>query len=133
MFVPKDMSRITKYKDDIFVGGTNTFSAEIDAYTVYSNNIDIDYKYFFRYFVPVNKRVSFEDYDSYGFLCKGIQTGSLIKIVRPADEVHLYHFEYRKEFYLIIESTKRCDFKEIENIAFSTLLTLGFFLRKHFT
>lgn len=126
--VPKDMSIITKYKDNLLEDTTNnTFSVDIDIHAMYSAKIKIDRKYYFRYFVPVNKQIEYDDYDHYNFLCKGKSAGNLIKIARPNDEIHLYHFRYHKELYLVVESTKPCNFKDIEDIAYSTLLTLGFF------
>ena len=70
----------------------------------------------------------FEDYYHYGFLCQGKQTGgNLIKIGIPDNEIHLYHFGYKKGFYLVVESVKPCYLKEIEAIAYAALLILGFF------
>lgn len=125
--IPNEMSRIVKYHDNVWDGSSNDFSIDIHAYTIYSNKIDITRKYYFRYFVPIDKRVNFEDYDHYAFLCQGKQLGSLIKINFPENEIHLFHFEYKKEFYLVIESTKQCYLKDIEDIAYASLLTLGFF------
>ncbi len=125
--IPNEMSRIVKHHDNAWDGGSNDFSIDVDAYTIYSSKIDANRKYYFRYFVPIDKRISFEDYDHYGFLCQGKQAGSLIKIIFPENEIHLYQFEYKKEFYLAIESTKQCYLTDIESIAYASLLTLGFF------
>lgn len=127
--IPNEMSRIVKHHDNAWDGSSNDFSIDVDACTIYSSKIDITRKYYFRYFVPVDKRVNFEDYDHYVFLCQGKQAGSLIKIIIPENEIHLFHFEYKKEYYLVIESTKQCYLKDIEDIAYASLLTLGFFSR----
>lgn len=124
--VPKNMSRITKYKDNIEYN-LNNFSMEINVDSMYSMKIDIDSTYYFRYFVPVDKRVHFDNYEYNYFNCNGKQAGSLIKIARIDDEVHLYNYKYGKDFYLVVESTKKCSFEEIESISYSSLLTLGFF------
>lgn len=125
--VPKDMSRIVKYKDNFTSNGLDDFSTEINADAMYSDKIDFNRKYYFRYFVPVETRLNFEDYAHYGFKCKGKHAGSLIKIARGDDEIHFYKFEYSKKFYLVVESTRQCLFNEIESLAYSSLLTLGFF------
>ena len=125
--IPNEMSRIVKHHDNAWDGSSNDFSIDVDAYTIYSSKIDTTRKYYFRYFVPVDKRVNFEDYDHYGFLCQGKQAGSLIKIIFPENEIHLYQLEYQKEFFLVIESTKKCCLKDIEKIAYAALLALGFF------
>lgn len=125
--VPKDMGRITKYRDNIFEQNLNNFSIEINADAMYSTMIDINRKYYFRYFVPIEKRADFEDFDHYEFKYNDNQIGSLLKIVRLNDEIHLYHFEYCKEHYLVVEATMPCSFNDIEKLAYCSLLTFGFF------
>lgn len=124
--VPDGMSRITTYRDNILGRVSNDFSIEVEAQIIHSSKIRPDCKYFFRYFVPVEKGVYFGDYAYYYFLCQGKQAGSLIKISLPGNEIHLYHFGYKNGFYLVVESIKSCYLTEIENIAYAALLTLGF-------
>ena len=38
----------------------------------------------------------------------------------------MYNFKYNKKGYIIIESSKKCYLKYIEDIAYASLLTLGF-------
>ncbi len=126
--VPDGMSRITTYRDNMLAGISDDFSIEVDAHIIHSRKINTERKFFFRYFVPVEKRVRFEDYYHYGFLCQGKHIGgNLIKIGIPDNEIHLYHFGYKKGFYLVVESVKPCYMKEIEAIAYAALLVLGFF------
>jgi hypothetical protein len=125
--IPDGMSRITKFKDNFVSSNSGTFSLEVEVDAIFNNKIDVERQYYFRYFVPVEKRVSFDDYEHYGFLCNNKQTGGLIKIACSENEIHLYHFGYQGDFYLVVESTRQCYLKEIEDIAYATLLTYGFF------
>ncbi|WP_315047361.1 hypothetical protein [Capnocytophaga sputigena] len=122
--ITEEMSRISKFKDNISKGD---YSLEVEINSIYNNKINTDKEYYFRYFIPTERKVCFNDYDSYNFQNQGKYTnGELIKINILQDEIHLYNFEYSKKNYLIIESSKKCSLKYIEDIAYASLLTLGF-------
>ena len=59
--VPNGMSRITKHDHNAWNEGTNDFSIEVDAYTVSHGKINVDCKYYLRYFVPIDKKIYFDD------------------------------------------------------------------------
>lgn len=94
--VPDGMSRITTYRDNILGRVSNDFSIEVEAQIIHSSKIRPDRKYFFRYFVPVEKGGYFGDYAYYYFLCQGKQAGSLIKISLPGNEIHLVPFRIQE-------------------------------------
>lgn len=126
--IPSEMSRITSYKES-FLTNSN-FQVEINLNSIYSSKLDLDKKYFFRYIVPLDKRENFEDFDHYCIKINGIQNGNLIKIDTGNNKVHFYQFQHNKRYYLVTEPLYKCNFNEIENLAHSALLTLGFFSGK---
>lgn len=125
--INEKMSRITKFKDNTINGDSDDSSLEVEVNSMYSEKININKEYYFRYFIPIEKEIRFDDYNSYKFKNQGKFTnGDLIKINISQDEIHLYNFKYNKKEYIIIESSKKCCLKYIEDIAYASLLTIGF-------
>ncbi|WP_346985966.1 hypothetical protein [Chryseobacterium sp. POE27] len=126
--IPSEMSRITSFGDPLLTD--SNFQVEINLNSIYSSKLDLDKKYFFRYIVPLDKKENFEDFENYYIKINGIQKGNLIKIDSENNKVHFYQFQHNNRYYLVTESLYKCSFNEIENLAHSTLLTLGFFSGK---
>lgn len=125
--IPEQQSRFKNITDNILAGNNfDNFSVKIQSQAIYSSSIDIDRSYYFRYFVPVDDKVYLNDYCYCGFNCNGKQAGSLLKIKRESDEIHLSKLSYKEEHFLVIESDKKYGFDEIHKICHSVLLAFGF-------
>ncbi|WP_099463096.1 hypothetical protein [Parabacteroides provencensis] len=124
--IPANVSRIENIRDNVLCGGSNDFSLALDSQAIYDAKIDINRKYFFRYIVPIPNRAWHDDYDRYHYESHGKNIDGLIKITCPTDQIHLFQFEYKKQYYLVIESGEKYELDQFEKVAFNTLLTLGF-------
>lgn len=126
--IPKG-SLITSYRDcfDEIQG----FSCSICSQCIYSESIEPESRYYFRYIIPVGEsKVHFRDYDFYSFdyhvSGKKCWSSDLIKIHINDNEYHFYSIKEGNDSYLIIDSTVQCDFKETDKIAHSILVSYGF-------
>jgi hypothetical protein len=128
-YVVSNESRITSYRD-CFEENLG-FSCTISSQCIYSEDIDSKREYYFRYIIPIGEeKVDFRDYSSFSFnhyfSGNEIWSTELIKIHLNDKEYHFYNIKVENDSYLIIDSTTHCDFKGIDKIALSILVSYGF-------
>lgn len=126
--VPKNQSHIAKIKDHYDERG---FGCTIRVSDIHTPSINQEEAYYFRYIIPVDKKVHFTDFRGWNFEIGNSYLGTgLMKIEFPQGEAHFYHANIKEQSFLIVESRFMCEFKEIDKIAYSVLLGFGFIIGK---
>lgn len=126
--IPKNQSRIAKIKDHYDDRG---FGCTIRVSDIHTQGITQEASYYFRYIVPVDKKVHFTDFRGWNFETENNSwVGGLMKIAFPQGEVHFYHINIGKQNFIVVESRFMCPFNDIDKIAYSVLLGFGFIIGK---
>lgn len=121
--VPNGKSRIFRLKDCWDDSG---FECVIRVSELCTQGVEQKGAYYYRYMVPVDKQIHFNDIRGWGFkVDERISMGGLLKINLPQGEVHFCSVQVGKQSFLIIESRFLCSQAEIDKIAYVTLLSFG--------
>lgn len=126
--IPENQSRIAKVKEHC---GNRGFGCTIRVSDIHTQGISKEASYYFRYIVPVDKKVHFTDFRGWNFETENnYWVGGLMKIAFPQGEVHFYHINIGKQNFIVVESRFMCPFNDIDKIAYSVLLGFGFIIGK---